>query len=681
MGGLITKEDKVAADKEYARQRNYELWINSRTFKSIRKMLSFLTNFSAFEFNMAGFPDNYDTLVYSILKLKAARAISLECVDISSESFKKLDKLLAKQRETRIIKLSFERKLKEGTSQDLTPLCQTISQKTQLLNLTLGNWAKNDPLTISGKVLGDVLKNTHIRYLTLQRIEIKQFDQFSKSLSGNKTLSVLWMQSVPGYNMNEVRSVYSSFIGSAKIKKIEMVDKNSKQFIAWKEYAKILASSLKIKEIKIIGDDATSQGAVPDLLESFSKCRSLRSVALTHFQKSPLFQNTILLEKLCLNALIENLDLSGNSLDSPKLVEGIVKFVQKSPNLRNLNLSYMLLNKDETRPSCSTIILALCNNLSLESLNLSCNLFKQGEEKAIVQLVSTNSKLHEIILHSCDLSDQFLCSFFESLKKNTSLLTIDLKDQDRKVKVYSQAGKAIAECLATNRSLKVLGLKGNDFTDEGIVAIFNEIINNDCLKQFNVTCLSEDEKVVDSVGVAFSANKALEKFSFELKLCLECSSFFQSAKENRMLTAIDIQTPIFSVASLTLLGKGIEENHVLKILKLVGAFEEEGANPLSAGLAKNQGIQYLSLTSSQINRTESISFMEFLKTNTTLEYLQLYFQVLDLQDSDITALLGILYKNTTLKFLGFSHGQLTSHGLRELKQLKLKNIWLKLDIF
>eukprot|EP00831_Metopus_contortus_P075864 TRINITY_DN69745_c0_g1_i2.p1 TRINITY_DN69745_c0_g1~~TRINITY_DN69745_c0_g1_i2.p1 ORF type:complete len:219 (+),score=35.73 TRINITY_DN69745_c0_g1_i2:40-696(+) len=182
-------------------------------------------------------------------------------------------------------------------------------------------------------------------------------------------------------------------------------------------------------------------------------------------------------------------------------------------------------------------------------------------------------------------------------------------------------------------------------------------------------------------GKAIGENKCIEKLVFEETSLVESTGIMRGIILNRSIITLELKAPQFSTEALSALGLTLKKNQLLRVLKLIGEFEKGGASGLSSGLEVNQSIQYISLTNSNIRKKESLSFLYFLRRNTSLEFLHMYVKVLDLDEGDIQSLKEILLKNLRLKFFGFSRGSLPNAGIKELKKIQLKHFWLKLEIF
>ena len=547
----------------------------------------------------------------------------------------------------------------------------------------MGNWGKIEQLEIDGAILAEILQGTKLRGLTIQKVDISNLDAFTAALSKSPSIRSLSMQSSSQYSKDDVRLIYESVSSNSHIKRVEVLDKTLHPQVAWKEYTKMLEISKKLRELKIRGDDLNSQSAATAMCHSLESNRSLRRVSFSGFVKSPLSKNTSLLKSLEWHKVVETLDLSNNKIDAENVITGMCRVIEVCPHLKEIILSNVFQGKEDSRGSAMELLKRLQSDRAITFLDLSTNAFKPDEEEALVGLLAGGNILQNLSLARCALSDTTLSNLFRALSNNATIQSFDVRSQNRKYKmnVYAESGKAIADTLKTNAVLKQLNIEGNEIAEDSLKEILSSLSSNKVVSQLSLTYTGKDKAVFKSVGEALKENTKVEKLSYEQTQKVSSNSIFKRLAFNKGILSLELQIVLFTAKSLSTLGTTLKTNQVIKVLKMVGEFEKDGAVPFSEGLAANKGIEYISLANSNIAKKESVVFIQFLKGNKALEYLQLYYNVLDLEDKDMPILLETLTGNTTLKFLSMTHGSLTDKGIAELENIRRKHFWLKIEIF
>ncbi|XP_072466325.1 NACHT, LRR and PYD domains-containing protein 12-like [Notamacropus eugenii] len=202
------------------------------------------------------------------------------------------------------------------------------------------------------------------------------------------------------------------------------------------------------------------------------------------------------------NKNLTYLDLSGNSLHDcgmRLLCEGLR---HPACNLQKLMLSLCNL----TDSCCQDVSSVLKSNQSLIHLDLGCNnLYNHGVKLLCEALEHQDSNLQTLELWNCQLSAACCYSLSSVLKKNQSLIHLNLganplrnngvkvlcealgnqncKLQELKLSkcLISTSGcRYLSSALKSNLSLIDLKLTGNGLGDEGVKLLFQALQNQDC---------------------------------------------------------------------------------------------------------------------------------------------------------------------------------------------------------
>jgi Ran GTPase-activating protein (RanGAP) involved in mRNA processing and transport len=179
---------------------------------------------------------------------------------------------------------------------------------------------------------------------------------------------------------------------------------------------------------------------------------------------------TIFLSKaLTANRALTLLDISGNKIESIG-----TKFL--SCGMENWSIAKLDLSLNQIEDSGSKhLSKALRLNHSLTFLKLYQNKIEEIGSEFLSRMLKVNNSITEFNMSDNTLIAQ---SFFTSIEKNTSLLSLDLSNTG----LNSDAANFISEYLRENQTLRSLDLKNNSgLHKEGVKVISECILNNNTL--------------------------------------------------------------------------------------------------------------------------------------------------------------------------------------------------------
>lgn len=327
------------------------------------------------------------------------------------------------------------------------------------------------------------------------------------------------------------------------------------------------------------------------------------------------------------------------------------------------------------------------------------------------------------------MGDLNFIDIFSAMSENNSLKTLLLKEQSFINPNFKQSPKSIKSFLKNNETLHELSLKGNNFKDKGSVEILKGLSRNKSLKKINLTNTGMGIKGLGELQNLLKSNKVLENISFgeqtqtvdevEMKekdetkdnghvvprkpafrassknsilvldninsisldlKDLELKNALDQLSSHSRLRKLEIDLPFFTANSLQALGTSLPNIRRMKVCKLIGEFEKGAVAKFAQGLEKGS-LKYLTLIHTQISNKEIETIFQPLIQNTKLQYLHLYFGLMELNDSYVFAIHEILQQNRTLKFLGLNRGNLSKKGIKQMLKIKKKNFWLTIEIF
>ena len=178
---------------------------------------------------------------------------------------------------------------------------------------------------------------------------------------------------------------------------------------------------------------------------------------------------------------LEELDLSDNNLDAKNI--GFV--TQISPKLKKLNLA----GNDFFHKQTSSIDILFTKLAVIEDLDLSRNnidFTKSSKIKGFITWLKKTETLEKLNLsgNATKNNVDYFCEIIEQKK----LTELNISDN----KIDEDGIKKIATSLATNSTLKILDLSGNDITPAGLHALYKALENNNTLQSFGDIQINDD---------------------------------------------------------------------------------------------------------------------------------------------------------------------------------------------
>ena len=182
---------------------------------------------------------------------------------------------------------------------------------------------------------------------------------------------------------------------------------------------------------------------------------------------------------------IQHIDLFGNN---SVLLWNVYCAIFGQQNLTKLNWSLLGgINIEE-------IVNVMNNNMTVQSLNLSRNNFKDDDAKRIAEVLSKTTTLQELVLSDNDITTKGAIAISESLQNSVSLKRLKLSWNNHFLSTYhstvnfSQNNvnnadvQIVANILHNNKTVTKLNLSQNKISGYGAESISNCIKCNKSLK-------------------------------------------------------------------------------------------------------------------------------------------------------------------------------------------------------
>lgn len=235
------------------------------------------------------------------------------------------------------------------------------------------------------------------------------------------------------------------------------------------------------------------------------------------------------------------------------------------------------------------------NDGEIYEINLSGNKLITKEMEYVIDLLTVNKRVSNLVLSDCHLAGEPLDKLADFLKKSNTIQKLDLSNND----LTDKDAEALCKIIQDNESIFELILAHNNL-GEGGVAIGNALEKNDTLKSLDLSW--NHIRVISAVGLARGVQKNchLEKlilawngFGFEGSVAIK-----RVLENNTSLLHLDLSCNRIHPPALFEIIKGLEKNKTLSLLNL-------SQNPITAPMtsiflsrllrAKHSGLQELDL--------------------------------------------------------------------------------------
>ena len=280
--------------------------------------------------------------------------------------------------------------------------------------------------------------------------------------------------------------------------------------------------------------------------------------------------------------------------------------------------------------SCLTA--ALCDNHTLEELNLSYNTimvdkssnsdnkFSDGSLEShtqeqsrcvsngvsgLAEMLTLNTTLRILHLGACSISSYEVDHLSHALCSSKTLEELDLSFNA----IGDEETAALAAMLLVNKSLKSLDLSFNTISDKGTAALADTLTVNESLKQLDLSYNAIGNEGATALARMLSSNKTLQLLDLSDNAFGNAgtTALARMLTVNKTLEEMNFSRNRFGGKSVTALIKMLEENKTLKQLKLIQTVSEEGALKLMESLAHNATLETLWLDHELIMLPEKLS--------------------------------------------------------------------------
>ena len=205
---------------------------------------------------------------------------------------------------------------------------------------------------------------------------------------------------------------------------------------------------------------------------------------------------SIILKPVC--NLIYNIDFSNNNI-SEKSILFLGNIIENCVNLKSLNLQYNILGSNGGKILFKSLVnLKKKENYSLTYLNLEgCRIqtdglleinyedkLYNGKKSLIEKFLNNNNKLEELNIGENEIDETGLIETFSLLNSNVNFCTLkNLSiDSPKKLLFTEETAYQLSKVLKTNKYLEKLSLRKSGLTDESLIILLKEVLENENLR-------------------------------------------------------------------------------------------------------------------------------------------------------------------------------------------------------
>ncbi|XP_065896177.1 NLR family CARD domain-containing protein 3-like [Dysidea avara] len=335
---------------------------------------------------------------------------------------------------------------------------------------------------------------------------------------------------------------------------------------------------------------------------------------------------------------------------------GIVTFlrtIEKNTGLVKLDLSSIWI-----LPSSGEIVNALtsylCNNATLQELNLSSTRFYEFEK--IAEALHINTTLQKLIIsyNHCHHWGRVIGNL---LQNNRTLLELDVSNCN-----IGKDVEEISKGLEVNNSLQSLNISHNYLQDVGINCLREGLKVNSALQKLDLTenfIVKEGSMLIGMVIIQFNTTLQQLNVSQTLLTCEAMEAIGKYLRGNSSLLDISMSRCGITSDGAKHIAEAIELNTTLKKLDIsYNRLVDAGAISIANSLKCNNTIQELNLSSTAFFNTGAEQIAEAVCVNKILQKLDVSHNSID--DRGVTAISECLKKNFTLQDLNISCTRVTN---------------------
>lgn len=367
------------------------------------------------------------------------------------------------------------------------------------------------------------------------------------------------------------------------------------------------------------------------------------------------------------------LDLAKNRLkDEGSLI--LLKNVKNSSCLAHLDLS----SNEISEKGMQKCLVELVHNESIASLSLAShgqvrkNRLGTAGSKSLGMLLAENKTLSILNIASTGITPEGLDYILEGMKKNSTLLSLNIENNSISSKSTEKLAKALSgsEVTDLNLALNKIGNEGCEHIGKLLSYSYGQF----CM----LTKLNLSENRIGTSGLS-KIFKALRNNSQLVELNLSKNNlskglsdeFLEFLYENNNLASLNLTGCSLVKDSLTGLAEGLSRNFGLKELIFANNFIQD-TEDIATGLLKNKMLEVIDLSNNKLRDKALILLSKSVASHGVLHTLILKENCL--QDESGRVLLELIRKNQQIVNVNLDFNSISVKYCREIKLILKKNL-------
>ena len=537
-----------------------------------------VTTFNILRFiNCRFFNEHYDTLAGIISHHENLKEFSLYECNTNYLSTKMLvDPLQMKSTLTSLL-LSCNKVTPMEADSIATSLSTVISNNCALEKVSF----KIDGLHSSAcskifEALSNIEHLKSFRFCDAQITTKEAVFQLKKVIANNPSLKIVNLRNNK-LQSSGVKAVTKGF-GSICHLKLLALNGNQIDEEAADDIASVINKNLEIEKLLLYNNALKSEG-VSKICQALKYHSHLQVFRIGHNYLQEEAADDIA-EVINHNPLLKIVDIGGNRL----LTRGVMKIansLEKATNLQTLscNESYITC----TNKAATSIGRVVKNNTSLKALHLDNNNFSVSDISTIAESLNELTGLKELTVNNTGFTADHITAM---ISNNLLLETLDIGDNQLKSVGICNVSKAL---IKLNR-LKVLGLYGNEITDDAASDIAVVIYNLPLLEK-----LLLNNNMFGVVGI---------------------QTICKSLQRNGMLKLLQLNNVGITEEVADDIAAVIDGNPLLQCIYLESnRLQNSGANVILGSLSNKKHIKALSLANNNISEVPVDKMLQFITNN------------------------------------------------------------------
>ena len=581
--------------------------------------------------------EHYDTLVDVLSRLTTLKEFSLFECNTTDIWTKQLVEALQVKSSLKSLSISCKRVTPLKADSLTNALCSVIGNNPTLEKVSFK--LNNLPSSSCGKIFQALSNIEHLKYFKFcdgQITSKEALDQLCKVIANNSSLEVINLRNNK-LRSSGIKAIAKDFKNICNLKLLELSG-NQLDEEAADDIASIISNNVKIEKLLLHNNALKSEGIC-------KICQALKwheNLQVFRISKTGIQEEAAddIAEVVNHNSSLKVFDVAHNRL----LTKGIIQIaiqLRKITTLLKLSLNDNNITCTDTAAACVEK-----NKLMLVSLCLGNNNFSVSDVSVIAKAIKKFTGLRELTVNNTGFTADHISTM---IANNLLLEILDIGDN----KLKSEGISDISKALIKLSHLRVLGLYGNDITDDaaddiagvisklpvlaklylnknkfgvGMKSICESLCHNKALKLLQLDDVGITEEVADDIAAVIDCNPLLECIYLgNNNLCNTGANVILSLLKNkRQFKALGLNSNCISDDVVDNVVQFVTSNPELEELILnnnhIGT---TGVINIYRCIKDINTLKVFDLTDNNVNDKATDAFVSIIESNTALEEISL----------------------------------------------------------